>query len=124
MHDSVRKLIEAKAWSGLLLKQVPGNSWHVINVTLRVKANNKCYTYGTSKCEICGRFKEITGSINQRTEIEIPDVAGVFFSPTFDRNGSSNRDRDVFISEDIMTCLKSERMTKGAFFTRLIETQS
>ena len=123
VHDVVRALMEKHKWSGLALKEVPGAPWHVVNVTERVWANAACFTSSGFKCEVCGRVREVTGSVMRMISIAIPSTPGTFFTPTIDRAGSTNGERDVFITEDIYQCLKTERI-KGACFSRLMDAKA
>ncbi len=122
VHDVVRTLIENNKWTGLVLKQVPGTPWHVINVIHRVWSDPACYTYSNSRCPVCERVREVTGSISCLSEIAVPSTPGTFFATELDCAGSTNRERDIFITEDIHDCLKAERI-KGAWFQRLASAE-
>lgn len=123
VHDVVRTLIEKHKWSGLALKEVPGAPWHVVNMTERVWTDAACLTPSGFKCEVCGRVKEVIGSVMRMSSIAIPDSPGTFFAPKIDRAGSTNGERDVFITEDIYQCLKAEGIN-GACFRRLMDAKA
>lgn len=119
INDKAKNVIESSGFVGLSLKEIPKTGWWVANVVHRVKADQNAYTITKAVCDRCGRPKETIGLIRCLNQIEVPSNTGTFFSPTFDRGGSRNGDRDLFFTEDIVSIFKQQKL-KGGMFTRLL----
>lgn len=119
VSEKVRQIINLKEFSGITLKAIPRTDWWVVNASCRVQADDSAYTLGKPYCEACGRAREAIGLIRCLSQIERPRGKGTFFSPTFNRCGSMNGDRDLFVSEDIVAEFKLQGV-KGGMFARLL----
>jgi hypothetical protein len=117
--DKAKQVIESFRFGGLTLKTIPNAGWWVVNVTCRVEADQGAYTVTKPSCDQCGRPKETIGLIRCLNQIKAPNQVGTFFSPTFDRGGSMNGGRDVFVTEDIVSQFKQQKL-KGGMFARLL----
>ena len=117
--DKVRSVIEAAGFQGLSLKVIPGTGWHVVNAVCRVEADRSAYAATKPFCDSCGRPKELIGLIRCIDQIQAPATMGTFFAPVFDRRGSMNGDRDLFLTEDILLHFKSHGI-KGGMCARLL----
>ena len=115
VNERARRVIEINGFQGLSLKPLEGRPWYVVNVARRVRADQTAYTYSIEKCTECGRPKDVTGLITFLDQIEAPSKPGTFFGPTFDRCGSMNGDRDLFVTEDIVLAFKEGGITGGIF---------
>ena len=112
-------LIDESGFRGLEAKTVGDGNWFVINETWRVPVDSATYEISKNTCSNCGRAG-VTGLFDYLSQIEVPAESGIFFTPTFDRRGSWNGNRDLFATEDIAIRLK-ERGIKGGYFTRLLD---
>ena len=119
INDKTKSVIESSEFTGIALKEIPKTGWWAVNVTNRVKADQSAYTISKQVCEQCGRPKEVIGLIRCLNQIEVPSDARTFFSPTFDRGGSINGDRDLFVTDDIVSQFKQQKL-KGGMFARLL----
>jgi len=120
--EEVLRIIEESGFTGLLFKPIPGTKWFVINLRRRVEADNNAYKWSRNVCDVCNRPKEVTGLITFLSQIRVPQEAKTFFGPTFDRGGSMNGDRDLFVTEDIVFRFK-EKKIKGGMFQRLLTAE-
>jgi hypothetical protein len=119
ISEKAKQVIESFRFGGLTLKAIPNAGWWVVNVTCRVEGDQSAYTVTKPSCDQCGRPKETIGLIRCLNQIKAPNQVGTFFSPTFDRGGSMNGDRDVFVTEDIVSQFKQQKL-KGGMFARLL----
>lgn len=119
ISEKARNVIESAGFTGLSTKEIPKTGWWVVNVANRVRADQSAYTISKQVCDLCGRPKEVIGLIRCLNQIEVPSAAGTFFSPTFDRGGSMNGDRDLLVTEDIVSQFKQQKL-KGGMFARLL----
>ncbi len=117
--DTVRQIIETAKFKGIKFKKLVGTGWNVISLTCRVRADESVYEYSKQKCAACKRPREVLGFIRFPSQIKVPDFAGTFFTPKFDRGGKMNMDRDLFVTEDIALRFKKEGL-KGGYFERLL----
>src|SRR5262249_31044086 len=117
-----KEAAEAAGFKGLAFRQIPGTPWYVINVTLRVNADRKAYSTEGPTCGTCKRPTSVTGIIESQAQIDVPNGAATFFSPLFDRGGTTNRDRDIFATEDIVLSLQDQGI-KGGHFDRLLTVE-
>jgi len=118
-NEKTKNIVESNKFAGLDFKPIPGTCWWVVNVVRRVNADWNTFKRKMPACELCGRPKETYGSFNCINQVEAPDERGAFFSPTFDCGGGMNMDRDCFLTEDIVSCFKEQKL-KGAMFQRLL----
>jgi hypothetical protein len=119
LSDRAKRVLESERLSGITLKPIPGAGWWVIDVSRRVEADQSAYTLTKPLCDYCGRPKEAIGLIRCLNQVRVPNQIGTFFSPVFDRAGSMNCARDVFVTEDIVSLFKRQKL-KGAMFARLL----
>lgn len=119
ISEKAKQVVESFGLGGITLKEIPNAGWWVVSVTCRVNADRSAYTVTKPFCDQCGRPKETIGLIRCLNQIEAPDQVGQFFSPTFDRGGSMNGDRDIFVTEDIVFLFKQQKL-KGGIFERLL----
>lgn len=117
--ERVLTVIESAGFSGITLKPIPESAWYVVNSACRLNADQTAYKMTKPFCNQCGRPKECIGLIRCLNQIDVPRERGTFFSPVFDRGGSMNGDRDLFATEDIVTCFKQQGI-KGGMFARLL----
>jgi hypothetical protein len=122
INEKVKRIIDRCGFAGLNLKELSGTKWFVLNVSLLVEADKTAYSFSKAVCTDCGRAREITGLIQFISQIRVPPVGGTFCSPTFDRGGSMNTDRDLFASEDIVAEFKRQSIKAGTFY-RLLRAQ-
>jgi hypothetical protein len=108
--------------TGLAFKKIPKSDFFVISVTERVPADRNAYVLSRPFCRTCGRRKGVTGLIEFRRRIELPDVGRKFVAPLFSREGSWNLHRDVFASEDIVFAMRAAGF-KGGQFWRLLNSE-
>jgi len=119
ISDRAKQVIESCRFGGIALKPIQNAGWWVVNVTRRVDADQRAYTVTKPFCDQCGRPKETIGLIRCLSQISPPDQVGTFFAPTFDRGGSMNGDRDLFVTEDIVFQFKQQKL-KGGMFARIL----
>jgi len=117
--DQARQIVAESGFEGIGFQKLTGTKWNAINVTLRVKADPTVYEYSKNVCLQCQRPQWVTGLIRFLSQIAVPDLTGTFFAPTFDRCGSRNGDRELFVTEDIVVRFK-EQGIKGGMFERLL----
>ena len=116
VNEKIKNLIESEGMRGVTLKPVGKAGWWVLNITRRVNGDPQAYSRRNT-CDQCKRARQTYGQLYCVTQIEAPEQRGTFFSPTFDRGGSV--DRDVLVTEDIMASFKKHGI-KGGMFTRLL----
>ncbi len=119
VSEKAKQVIESFGFGGITVKAIPNAGWWVVKVIRRVNADQSAYTVTKPFCEQCGRPKATIGLIRCLNQIQAPDQVGTFFSPTFDRGGSMNGGRDVFVTEDIVSQFKQQKL-KGGMFARLL----
>jgi hypothetical protein len=117
VSEKVKQVIDSLGYGGLVLKIIPDTKWYVVNVTLRVDADQGAYT-GKNRCNVCDKARQY-GRIICLVQIDAPQQSGVFFTPVFDRGGSTNAERDFFATEDIVAEFKRQGL-KGGLFSRLL----
>jgi hypothetical protein len=117
---TVDALKKHNALNGLELKPIGATGWFVANISLRVEANASVYTPTRATCRQCGRPCSVTGSFQHLSEIECPSTERTWFTPKFDRQGYAGR--DVFVTGDIVTILRSSGL-KGGVFERLMNAE-
>lgn len=119
VSERVVQLVERCHFAGLRWKQLIGTSWYVVNKECHVTADVNAYQRRGPLCEICGRPREVSGAIQFLRQIVPPEGPGNFFAPTFDRGGSLNGDRDLFLTEDIVEEFRMSGI-KGGTCRRLL----
>lgn len=117
--DQVRQIAVDSGFEGIAFQKLIGTRWNAINVTCRVQADPTAYEYSKNVCPQCQRPIGVGGLIRFLSQITVPDRTGTFFAPTFDRCGSMNGDRDLFVTENIVLRFKEQRV-KGGMFERLL----
>jgi hypothetical protein len=121
-RSSIVTFLHRKCVMGLAFKEIPSTDFFVVKVTERVEADRSVYVPSRPLCKLCGRPKGMTGVIEFRSQIQLPTSGDRFVSPVFSREGSWNRGRDIFASEDVVLALK-EAGFKGGQFQRLLNAE-
>ncbi len=119
INEKVKRIIEAEHYKGITLKPLGNSGWHVASITLRLKADPEAYELHKPFCRQCKRAAEVTGLLQFLSQVDVPKTSGRFFSTLTDRHCSSNFDRPVLVSEDIVVRLKKAGI-KGGMFRKLL----
>lgn len=116
VSEKVKQLVDAQGVCGVSLKPVGKSGWHVANTTLRVEAEEKVLKTHKPTCHACKRPGSVTGSFYALRQIEVPKKPSTFFTTVLERNG---RDRDVFVTDDIVQIFVTAKV-KGGEFQKLL----
>ena len=122
VSERVVQLIERCRFAGLRWKPLAGTEWYVLNAECHVTADVNAYQRRGPLCELCGRPREVSGSIQFLRQIVPPEGPSNFFAPTYDRGGSLVGDRDLFLTEDIVEEFRKSGI-KGGMCRRLLTSE-
>ncbi len=120
VRSPVVQFFEKNRVLGLAFKKIPTTQFSVLKVTERVEADRSVYVPSRPFCTLCGRPRGVTGVFEFRRQIRLPSSGGRVVLPLFSREGSRNRDRDIFASEDVVMGLKAAGF-RGGQFQRLLK---
>lgn len=125
INERLKRIIGAEGFKGITLKAIGDSGWHVLNITLRTKADPQAYELHKPFCQCCKRAAEVTGLLDFLSQIVVPSKSKSFFSTLTDRCCSGYFDRPLLVTEDIAFCLKKRGVKSGKFgmFRRLLDAE-
>jgi len=119
VSEKLKRLIYEQGVCGVSLKPAGKSGWHVVNVTIRVEADQQALKANKPICHSCKRPGSVTGSFYALRQIEVPPKRTAFFTTILERNGC---DRDAFVTEDVLQMFIKGKF-KGGEFHKLLTTE-
>jgi hypothetical protein len=119
INDKFLNVLQTTGVKGYEVKPLGSSGWHAVNITLRVNCIETVITSCEPLCSECGRPRESFGLFKAVRDVEVPSVENTFFTTRQYWSSAHFRDRDIFITEDVLNALKASGI-KGGYCTRLL----
>lgn len=97
---------------GFETKPLGSSGWHAMRVTERVDCDETVMQMMGLFCSGCGRARRTPGAFTKFDRLRLPSLANTFFT-TKKTWSKPFRDRDTFLTEDVVNLLKAEGIGGG-----------
>jgi hypothetical protein len=118
INEKFLKTLKQAKVGGYETKPLGKSGWHALRATLRVDHVDKVIKTQKPLCSECGRPKENFGVFEYRHQLSLPDQVNTFFTTKTGWPSAHFCDRQLFISEDVLTVLQ-EGGIAGGYCNRL-----
>ncbi len=117
VNERFLKVIQIAKVRGYETKPIGSSGWHALQVTHRVECMEGALKRAEPYCPECGRSNGSVGSFQQLRQLAVPEDGNTFFTTKVNWHRRL-WDRDIFVSEGVVTALKAAGI-KGGYCNRL-----